>query len=133
MLPEYVLRAIALEERRMCFNNSNIQARGLPLAGGVLKMKLTKDDVIELERENYLFAANMKSIVEERIPETYIFKWINGNLKFLYRVDLVSGDFIKDQIETIADKFFKNKEALDHDGYSEDDIFQEMQKKGRTS
>ena len=96
-------------------------------------MKLTKSDVIEFERDNYLFAANMKSIVEERIPEAYIFKWINGNLKFLYRVDLVSGDFIKDQLETIAAKFFKNKEALDHDGYSEDDIFQGMKKKGLAS
>lgn len=80
---------------------------------------------IEVRRGNYLFAA----IGDEHTDYAYVFKWVYDDLRFLYRVDLISSSYVKEQLEAIADKFFENKEDLDYEGRSEKDIFCEMQKK----
>lgn len=87
----------------------------------------------EIKKDEYLFMVNMKDI-EERALWAYVLKWVNSDLRLLYRVELVSSNHIEEQLEAIADKFFKNKETLDHEGHSEEDIFHAMQEaKGRAS
>ncbi|GGB42466.1 hypothetical protein GCM10011409_20050 [Lentibacillus populi] len=82
-------------------------------------------DVVEIEKNNYLFAMDKKP----NDNKVYVLKKDTEEIRFLYMVKLVGNSKLDEQHKHVADTFFNRVDKLDHEGHSRDEIFKEMQLK----